>query len=414
MSSSSPTEPGWRPEALNLDEWELFALPADGGSPHATGAGDALRAAGLKLPGPLVIAGDRALFGGGKGERDNVWEIRFSPGSWRVRGAPRQLTFGTENQYPISISATSILALQVAKTSADLYLVPLDPTSGQPTGITRRLTHDGRTKYRWAAGGEPGSAYFFVDDRSRQAANGYALDLESGKQTLVAGVPFKMQAVVSPDGRQIAYSIREGNSYSIRVGYAGGTAAVARALCRDCGLALRFSADGRFLFYQPEARAKPDPKLKSTIRLLEVASGKDKPWLEHPSDSIDYAGTFAENAAWVTFGVRPVGSHNEGRRYIVPWREEPVPPSEWIEVKVPWGSNYSPYSNFFQFFQGAKLMAIRFDPKTRAVSDPAQVKYVPGSAEIPKPRDEWGIRGPGLVFLRGETTRSVWLMKLPE
>jgi hypothetical protein len=68
----------------------------------------------------------------------------------------------------------------------------------------------------------------------------------------------------------------------------------------------------------------------------------------------------------------------------------------------------------FQFFPGAKPIAIRFDPKTRSVSDPYEVKYLPGPAETPKSGDNWDIRGPGLVFWRNESTRSVWLMKLSE
>ena len=58
-------------------------------------------------------------------------------------------------------------------------------------------------------------------------------------------------------------------------------------------------------------------------------------------------------------------------------------------------------------------MTVRFDPKTRALGEPSEVKYLPGSAETVKPDDSWGIRGPGLVFSRRESTGSVWLMKLP-
>jgi hypothetical protein len=314
----------------------------------------------------------------------------------------------------MSVSATGVVALQIFMTSADLYLIPLAPASGQPTGVTRRLTHDGRMKYlSRVAGGDDGNTYFSVDDRASQTQSLYALDLENGKQTLIAGVPYMAQAVVSPDGRQIAYSVPKGDFYSIRVGNAGGSADSARPLCTDCGQALLFSGDGRFLLYQPEARSRFDPKLKSTIRLLEVSSRKNKPWLEHPSDSINHIGTFGENAGWVTFEVLPVGSQSGGHRYIVPWSEEPVP-SEWVEVKLPADSKYSSYGNFFQFFQNAKLMGIRFDAKRRALSNPSEVKYVTGSGETLKPTDDWGIRGRGLVFSRGYITKSVWLTKLPK
>ncbi|HYW41937.1 MAG TPA: protein kinase [Bryobacteraceae bacterium] len=406
-----------RAETLGVNEWEWFALPADGGSPRPTGAGDALRAAGLKLGLPRVVVGDRVLFEGGRSERMNVWEIRLSPDSWRVRGAPRQLTFGTENQSPFSISNTGVVALDLYKPSADLYLIPLSAANGQPTGVSRRLTHDGRYKIIRGAGGDPGSAIFFVNDIASSSGNGYALDLESGRQTLmIPGLALTTSTAVSLDGRQIAWSIPEGDSYSIRIGDAGAARAAARPLCKGCGLALRFSADGRFLMFWPEARVALDPKRrKYTLRLLEVASGKDRPWLEHPSDSIINVGTFGDDSTWITFRLQPVGSQAPSRIYIVPWREEPVPLPEWIEVNLPTEYyTFAPHGNFFQFFQGSRLMAIRFDPKTRTFSDPYEVTYVPGTAETPRPDDLWGIRGPGLVFSRREISSSAWLMKLPQ
>ena len=52
-------------EATNAEEWEWFAFPVDGGNPVATGAGDALRAAGIAAAAPILMTGDRVLFAGG-------------------------------------------------------------------------------------------------------------------------------------------------------------------------------------------------------------------------------------------------------------------------------------------------------------------------------------------------------------
>jgi len=402
-----------RPAAVDFAEWEWFTLPMDGGSPRPTGAGDALRAAGLRLTGPALVAGDRALFAAGKTERFNVWEIRFAPDSWRVRGGPRQLTFGTENELPVSMSATGMLALSILKSSTNLHLIPLSATSGQPTGLSRRLTRDGRSKHTYGVGGEAGSVYFSVRETTAKR-NDFAVDLESGKQTpLVTGLDNNTTMVISSDGRRIGYRIAEGNRYSIRVGDASGGPAAARVLCQGCGWALRFSADGRYIMFQPEARFAPDPKRKYTLRLLDVASGKDRPWLEHPTASITDASTLGADSAWVAVRVRTVGVQDPGRWYVLPWKEEPVPVSEWIVVKqAPGNASVAPYGDFFEFFQNGKLMAIRFDRKTKAVSEPYELKFLPGTAETPKPEDTRLIRGPGLVFARQEFTSSVWLMKL--
>jgi hypothetical protein len=248
----------------------------------------------------------------------------------------------------------------------------------------------------------------------------YGLDLASSRQTLVIErTPLSNNLATSPDGRQVAYSVAEGDSYSIRLGTAGAGSAEAPVLCKACGRLQGFSPDGRFLFYNPEAKVKDDPKRKLTVRLLDVASGKDRPWLEHPTDSVSVDGrTFGQDSAWLYADRRPPGSRASWG-YLVPWREEPVPQSEWIRIPGfeptsdrPW--NASPTRNFYYFFVGSKLMAVGFDSRRKSFSEPREVKFVPGSAVTLKPDDDWTVRGPGLVFSRRETgNSSVWLMKLP-
>ena len=400
-----------QPGTQNADEWEWLALPVDGGNPIPTGAGDALRAAGLGASVPTLVLGNRILFSGWKGERWNVWQIGLPPGSWRVTRAPRQLTFATENVLVLGVSSAGA-TVSVVKSSADLYLLPLDSRSGQAAGATRRLTHDGRYKVMAHVGGEPRMAYFYTWDFSgpKLPRNVYALDLDSLAQTLVTRNDGAPEVIVSRDGRQIAYSVPEGDSYSIRVGDAGADPGTARVVCKSCGLPRRFSPDGRFLLYSPEVQSKPGPSTrKLTVRLLELASGGDRPWLEHPTESV-LADSFGEDGAWFDVGVgRP------DNRYIVPWREEPVPVSEWLEAptrSADWEP--APSRNSFYIVQDRKLMGAQFDSKTRTFGQAFEVKFPPGSAVQWKPDDPWLIRGPGLVFTRQEPHASVWLMKLPE
>jgi serine/threonine protein kinase len=401
--------------ATNIEGLEWFALPVDGGNPVATGAGAALRAAGITVAAPFLMTGDRLLFAAGSGRRLNAWEIRLSPGSWRVRGVPRQLTFGTQIEAPHSVSADGTVALEVGNQSNDFYLVPLSSSTGQPIGAVRRLTHDGRDKSLLYLRGATGSAYFSARDHPRSV---YGVDLESGKQTLVTTWPtLAANLVFSFDGRQVAYSIPEGDSYSIRVGDASADPQEARVLCKTCGMVRGFSPDGRFLFYQPEVKVKGEPKGKLTVRLLEVASGKDKPWLEHPTDSVLVAA-LGHDSGWLELRLTPPGSQSPAGSYLVRWTEEPVPQSKW--VRIPWDdgpgiarSRVAPSGNFFCLFQGSKLMAVRFNPQMATFSEPQEVKLAPGGAVTPELSDVWTLRDQGLVFSREEEIMSVWLMKLP-
>jgi len=241
----------------------------------------------------------------------------------------------------------------------------------------------------------------------------YALDPASGKETLVTVMPNLQRPVVSRDGQHFAYSTPDSNSFSIRMGETGSSSLGARTLCRACGKVLGFSPDGRFLFYQPKASAEPDSARKLTIRLLDVASGEDRPWLEHPSDSIDGLATFGEDSFWVSFSTKPHGSKGPASHYIIPWQTEPVPPSNWIKVG-PLPSGYGVLqSGIFLYFVDASLNAIRFNPKTRKISAPYEIKFVPGGAVTLRGDDSWEARGPGLVFTHEEETdKSIWLMKL--
>ena len=418
-----------KPEAVDTGSFEWFALPVDGGNPVATGAGEALRAAGLPLGIPILMTGDRVLFLAGTTGRSNVWEIRLSLGSWRVQGVPHQLMFGTLSETPYSISGTGTLALTVGSYLHDFYLIPLSAATGQPTGVSRRLTQDGRVKsLLWYLGGDPGSVYFRVSTGAAQSV--YAVDPDNWKQTFVAD-GLRLSAV-SPDGRQVAYAVPEGDSYSIRVGGAGSSLAEARVLCKACGLPEGFSPDGRFLFYDPGAK---DSKKKLTIRLLDVASGKDRPWLEHPTDSVFAGMSLGQDSGWLFVVLSTPGSPWSRRRYLLPWRgEEPVPQAEWIKIPLPDGTvedrfgesmnreaekdagppwRVFPTGNFFYFFEGSKLMAVRLDPKTASFSAHREVKFMPGSTVTLQPDDIWTVRGQGLVFSRFEGGSSVWLMKLP-
>jgi hypothetical protein len=180
-----------------------------------------------------------------------------------------------------------------------------------------------------------------------------------------------------------------------------------------------FSPDGRFLFYDREAKVNDDPKRKLTVHLLEVASGKDKPWLELPNDSVFVGRALGQDSGWLWLVLTPPGSPGPRRRYLVRWREAPVPQSDWIRIPLsdgtgeapPW--RVSPTGNFFYLIEGSKLTMVRFDPQRSTFSEPKEVKFVPGSAVTPKSDDDWAVRGPGLVFTRQETSYSVWLMKLP-
>jgi hypothetical protein len=328
-----------------------------------------------------------------------------------VAGVPRQLTFGVENALAYNTSSDGTVAVEMSKDSNDFYLVPLDTRNGHASGVTRRLTQDGRYKQLAYADGEAHNTYFWALDwsGSKNTQSLYGLDLETGQQTLLlSSLDLDARATVSRDGRQIAYSVPEGDSYSIRLVETGVNPSMARVLCKSCGVVRRISPDGRFLLYSPERQSKLSNR-KWTVRLIELSSGKDLPWLEHPAESV-WANSFSEDGGWLAITLLAPESTHASKHYLVPWREEPVPVVEWIEGPPSFGSwEYRPSSTFLYFPSNSTMMGIRFDPKTRKFGDPFDIRAVDW-----RPGDNWQVRGPGLVYLRQETHGSVWLMKLPD
>jgi eukaryotic-like serine/threonine-protein kinase len=405
-----------RRDASNLDDWEFFALPLDGGDPSSMGVGDVLRAAGFGSPRFAVAVGDSLLISGGRNERSNVWQVRFTPGSRRVAGSPRQLTFGTEHEFATSVSAGGAVAILSVKDFSDLYLLPIDPTTGNASAPVRRLTQDGRPKILWSIGGDPATMYFEVPEWSGRGFTlvGYALDLATSQQRqLNRGLDLAVTAAVSSDGLWIAYTRPEGIGYSISVGRVGSPQETARPLCSKCGIApgARFSPDGRYVLFVPDATVTPNSKRKFSVALLELSSGEVRPWLEDPTESIGVYGFF--DGDWAVIGTERPGEEESRRLHLAPWRPTPVPRSEWVEFPSPTLS-FSPAAPFIYWFQNSRLMAMRFDSTQRRFSEPFPVHMPLGSAVEIRSTDTWSVRGPGIAFARDQSKGSVWLMKLTE
>jgi len=239
----------------------------------------------------------------------------------------------------------------------------------------------------------------------------FSLDLTTSKQTEL-NLNLANLSIISPEGRQVAWTRPEGDTYGISVGAVGSPLEAARTLSRDCGRAISFTPDSRYLICQPESRVKANPKQKYSTALLEVASGEVIPWLQDATESVTVGGFVAGDRAIITT-ERP-GEAATRRNWLARWRPEPIPRSEWIEFKPhlkDW--NYSLTTLFIYGFQDSGLMAIRFDVKQGRMSEPFPVRLVSGSPTELRPSDTWFVRGSGIAFARRQTSGSVWLMKLP-
>lgn len=382
---------------------DWFVLPLDGGRPISTGAAQIIQTAGLKIAPASAVYGDRVIFYSG----GHVWEVPLSRSSWKISGRPRQLTYGTEPEVAKGVSSTGLAAISISRRKSDVWLVPMNSVEGKFTGTARRLTLDSRSKLAVRALGNARYFQLLLGSYVNVLHN-----VDTGKETVFPGYP--AGTIFSRDGRFAAINQPTGDVYSVtlrRIDFHN-PAEVDRVLCDHCGAPSDFSPDSRFLFYDPNGDSKTF--FQRAVHLLEVATGKSRPWLNIPG-TWWVSNVFGEHDEWVLAEVERANDKQK-HLYLIPWKEQAPPETEWVDVT----RVYSPSlrttagSNLFYTLQGKDLVAVRFDAATRSLADqPFRIDLPSGSQPVLEP-DSWDIGAAGLVFLRSKTSGSVWLMKLPD
>ncbi|MBM3752963.1 MAG: hypothetical protein FJW38_03185 [Acidobacteria bacterium] len=407
-----------KPRDRNLDDLEVFVVPVDGGELQATGIGDLFRAAGGGVFVPAHVFRDHGIFWIVINNKNVSMRLDLEPGTWRLRGTPVRITFGTEAQAVQGVSAENVAVVETGKTTQDLYAIPLHPDTGHAAAPSRRLTRDGRNKSLYGVGGMLDRAYMQQADFSGRTLQFsiFSIEIASGRQSpFFATFPWSGGLSISYDGKQHSYGRPNGDAYDIAIGSPETPIESARTLCTGCGTPGRFTRDGRHHLYDAGVTAKPDPAFRNRIGVIEIATGKASTWLEDPELSVQ-STSFPAGGEWLLVSTMKPNQLATRRSYFAPWRIPAPPRSEWVEIPI--GSELAratgPGMNFVHFFRDGKLHSVRFDPKARSFGTPFPVQFATGPEIVPKPEDTVLLRGTTLVFTRRENIGSVWTMKLPE
>ena len=419
----------WTPDSRNLicyglnrgestEAMDWFVVPVDGSAARSAGALEQFAKYGLKVGSlPMVITRNRALFVPDNEWDSDLWGVTVTPGSWRVEGRPSRITSGTQDYTPYSADSSGVVATEVSNKSMDLFLLPLSPTTGEPTAPVQRLTRDNRSKFVGIVKGGSGKAYFMLSQENEFRV--WELDTITKKQRLAfSGIPLSAGYLrISPDGRQIAYGNKSGKSLQLVVAGSDAKLQNARMVCDGC-IPYQFSPDGRFILYGPVNTAQKSAS--KAIRLVDLATDKNRSWIESQSEPIRVIDQVSGGSDWITLSVQATGSSGPERHYLVPWSKEAAPKSEWVEISLggkngQHGQSYpSLKNNFYYAFQGSKLMLKPFDAQKRHFGELRELTVPAGPEPSPKPGDGIQIFDGGLVFTRDiDSNSEVWLMKLP-
>jgi Tol biopolymer transport system component len=304
--------------ALEPDWW---IVSTDGGSPINTGVVRRFREAGMfTLPTGVAWVDDSLVFSAAGGQGVNLYRQRIMRSTFQSAGAPERLTSGGESAW-LPTAAAGRLAYFSSRADMNLWSLALDAATGVAAGPLRRmtrgpfplgfltLTRDFQTL-----------AYF-----SFRLGNGdvFLRDLRTGSESVPADGPpgAKGYPAISPSGSLLAYGTRmPGGARAVRPIYVAhlpdGTW---RTLGDDCGGRPREWVDERRLVIERFGRL-------NSIALIDTETGKQCELLESAEQSISNP-RLSPDRRWVAFDAAPPGK--PARVFVSPFREEPIPESEW-------------------------------------------------------------------------------------
>jgi eukaryotic-like serine/threonine-protein kinase len=317
----------------NLDDWDWWVAPADGGPAVRTGARNALERRGLRAPEAtwyhrwIVPYGwtssGQIVFSARSGAQTNIWRLAISSRDLQASGAPEQLTFGAGRQDYPAVAADGSLAFTALTLKSDIWSIPAGPEAAQARAPAIRLTGGPADSNRPSVSAD-GKRLAFISNRTG-ADQVWVKDLATGEEMALTATPEEKDAVaISRDGARVAF----GHSPPVRqaifsLPFSGGEASL---LCSDCGLPRAWLPNGAGLLFQRRAGEE------SQIALLD-SSGRQET-LVSAKDSSLFSPSVSPDGRWLVLIVRT--PPNDHRVTVVPLRAgKAADRAEWIAVTEP-------------------------------------------------------------------------------
>lgn len=313
---------GKAPARVELDWW---ILPVEGGVPQRTGAYARMDTQGLLQPHfpqrfPVALdwredGEERILFGAASGEATNLWEIPIAG-----KRPAQRLTLGPGTQARASWSGDARrLVFAAEELNFDVWLQPLDRTTGAASGAMQRLTEEATEELTPSLSWDAGK-FAYVS----QQPDSWSLRIRDGapgaERTVLSSQTKILAARLSGDGTRILYT---GSGFELlSIPSAGGAA---ERLCDRCGTVMGASSDGREVLYEPvenEDVLVYDANRRATAKFALRAS----------PDLILSSARFSRDGKWVAFHALR-NAANSAQIWIAPiGSHPPVSQSDWIPV----------------------------------------------------------------------------------
>ncbi len=395
----------------NEGTMDWWVSDVDGGGIVRTGAAAAFKASGLasasQAPEAWVDEKTGVMISATQGDTRNIWRVPISMTDWTVSAAPERVTFGTTIDVQPSIAGRHLVFASVTATQ-DVWILPVDADRVDRKGDLIRLTDDGFA-HGYPAVSPDGREVAFSLQRSGHR-DIWVQDLASGRRkevSLPTGPSFNPN--FSPDGAALAYRTSEnGTSRAFVVSLAAGRTQTICDECSDYG----WSSDSRRLVLVGHEPAR--------ISILDLGSRKRTSLLQHTAYQL-WNPRFSPDDRWVSFNATDAG---RSIIFVAPVQDTGVVrEQDWIAItRGRWDDKprWSPDGNTLYFVSERDgfrcIWAQRLDARKQPSGDAIPVFHAherrrsmanvgPGDLSISVARDK-------IVFNMSERSGSLWTLDL--
>ena len=400
---------GQRTESSAPDWW---VAPVEGGEPIQTGAFAVFARENLAVAGPAAWVGDQVFFSA-HGDTSNLWKASISPRTGKVSGAPRRVTFGTDQEGKPSVANNGNIVFSTVSASTNVWSLPVDLNHGKVTGDLLRVTRDLSTEVFPSI--STNRRLVFSSDRSGKREI-WIKDLALSTDTLLAASPSEFDSPkITPDGLKVAYAVSN-PAWAIHViSTAGGDDRV----FKNGGPPRDFSADGTKLLFEAKSCSP------YCVGLLDLTQGTVKELIQHPKFAL-YPESFSPDGEWIAFQARRLDNDSVRTIYVTPYRNGAAGGQEnWIAVtngnEMDREAKWSPDGGLLYFLSERDgfrcIWGQPLDRKTKRPSgEPFPVYHFHHSQQSLTSLGSPGkvglsLTNGALLFSLAETTGNIWIAR---